>query len=67
MSEDRLEQQEIVKLAAVAGAKAAMETLEKERQRDRREMADRRLRNTKLLLRNYRMFCAHVDHAVYEV
>lgn len=67
MSEDRLEQQEIVKLAAVVGAKAAMEALEKERQRDRREMADRRLRNTKLLLRNYRMFCAHVDHAVYEV
>lgn len=67
MSEEKLNQQEIVKLAAEAGAKAAMETLEKERQRDRREMADRRLRNTKLLLRNYRVFCAHVDNAVYEV
>lgn len=63
MSEEKLNQQEIVKLAAEAGAKAAMETLEKERQRDRREMADRRLRNTKLLLRNYRVFCAHVDNA----
>ena len=44
-----------------------METLERERQRDRREMADRRLRNTKLLLRNYRVFRAHVSNAVYEV
>ena len=40
---DKLSSQEIVKLAAEAGAKAAMETLEKERQRDRRDMADRRL------------------------
>lgn len=58
---------EIVKLAAEAGAKAAMETLEKERQRDRKEVADRRLRNTKLLLRNYRVFQAHVANAVFEV
>jgi PleD family two-component response regulator len=30
-------------------------------------MADRRLRNTKLLLRNYRVFRAHVENAVFEV
>lgn len=58
---------DIVKLAAEAGAKAAMETLEKERQRDRKEAVDRRLRNTKLLLRNYRVFQTHVANAVYEV
>lgn len=62
-----MNQEEIIKLAAETGAKVAMETLEKERQRDRREMADRRLRNTKLLLRNYRTFLAHVDNAVYTV
>lgn len=67
MSKEKLSTQDIVRMAAEAGAKAAMETLEKERQRDRREMADRRLRNTKLLLRNYRIFRAHVSNAVYEV
>lgn len=67
MSQDRLKQQDIVKLAAETGAKAAMETLEKERLRERRDMADRRLRNTKLLLRNYRVFCAHAANAVYEI
>lgn len=38
-----MNQEEIIKLAAEAGAKAAMETLDRERQRDRQEMADRRL------------------------
>lgn len=59
-------QEEIVRLAAEAGARAAMETLEKERQKERLEMSDRRLRNTKLLLRNYRVFKDHAANAVYE-
>jgi CheY-like chemotaxis protein len=67
MSEERLNTQDIVKMAAEIGAKAALETLEKEHQRERREMADRRLRNTKLLLRNFRVFQAHVENAVFEV
>lgn len=60
-------QEEIIRLAAEAGAKAAMETLEKERQKETLEMSDRRLRNTKLLLRNYRVFKDHAANAVYEV
>lgn len=64
---DKLSSREIVQLAAEAGAKAAMETLEKERQRDRRDMADRRLRNTKLLLRNYRIFRDHAKNAVFTI
>ncbi len=60
-------QEEIIRLAAEAGAKAAMETLEKERQKESLEMSDRRLRNTKLLLRNYRVFKDHAANAVYEV
>lgn len=60
-------QEEIIRLAAEAGAKAAMETLEKERQKESLEMSDRRLRNTKLLLRNYRTFKDHAANAVYEV
>lgn len=56
----------LVRLAAEAGAKAAMETLEKERQRDRKSRYDRRLRNTKLLLRNFRMFKEHCENAVFD-
>ena len=56
----------VSQLAAEAGARVALERIEKERQQDRKEMADRRLRNTKLLLRNYRLFKAHVENAVYE-
>ena len=62
-----MNQEEIIRLAAEAGAKAALETYEKERQRESREMSDRRLRNTKLLLENYRIFKAHAANAVYEV
>lgn len=69
MSEAKLTDEQIAlvsRLAAEAGAKAALETLEKERQRESREMSDRRLRNTKLLLRNYRVIKEHADNAVYE-
>lgn len=57
----------LVKIAAEAGAKAAMETLEKEKQKARKSRHDRRLRNTKLLLRNFRMFREHCKNAVFEV
>ena len=67
MSEEKLNVQEIVKLSAETGANAAMETLNRERARERKELADSRLRNTKLLLRNYRVFCAHAENAVYDV
>ena len=62
-----MNQEEIIKIAAEAGAKAAMETLNRERQRDRQELTDRRLWNTKLLLKNYRSFEAHVANAVFTV
>lgn len=61
-----MNQQEIVKLAAHEGAKAALEELERQRKRDAQEKSDRRLRNVKLLLRNYRMLREHIENAVYE-
>lgn len=64
---EQLSSRDIVQLAAEVGAKAALEALEKERQRNRKDMVDRRLRNTKLLLRNYRIFKAHAENAVYEI
>ena len=66
MNDTHLTEAQIVQMAAEAGARAAMERVEAERQQDLRDRVDRRLRNTKLLLRNYRLFKAHVDHAVWE-
>ena len=60
-----LTEEEIVKLAAKAASKATMERLEKERQKEKETRYDRRLHNTKLLLRNYRMLAAYVEEAVY--
>lgn len=64
---EMLSSHDIIKLAAEAGAKAAMDKLEQERKRDRAELADRRLRNTKLLLRYFRVFRAYADNAVYQI
>lgn len=58
---------EMIRIAAEAGAKAAMEKLEKERKKDAEERVDRRLHNTRLLLKNYRLFRKHTDNAVYQV
>ena len=56
----------IVKLAAEAGAKAGIAAFEKELKKTQNERSDRRLRNTKLLLRNFRMFKAHAANAVFD-
>lgn len=53
------------RVAAEIGAKAAMERLEKEKQAMYHKATDRRLRNTKLLLRNYRMLRENADNSVY--
>lgn len=58
--------EEIVRLAAETGAKAAMEKLKQEREQEMVNRRSLRLHNTKLLLRNYRSFKAHAEHAVYE-
>lgn len=61
------EMDRIAAIAAEAGARAAMEKLENERRREVQERVDRRLRNTRLLLKNYRLFKKHTDNAVYQV
>ena len=58
---------ELIRIAAEAGAKAAMERMDKERRKDSEERMDRRLHNTRLLLKNYRLFKKHTDNAVYQV
>ena len=57
---------ELVKVAAETGAKAAMEQMDKERQKAQKSRANRRLHNTKLLLRNYRMFSEHISNSIFE-
>ncbi len=46
---------------AKAAAQVALEYLDKEKQRRQKVKRDQRLRNTKLLLKNYRSFVAHCE------
>ncbi len=56
---------DIYERAAAIGAKEALKTFEQERKREYNSRADRRLRNTKLLLRNYHMLKEHAENSVY--
>ena len=51
--------------AAEIGAKAAMERLEQEKKSMYHRAIDRRLHNTKLLLKNYRMLRENADNSIY--
>ena len=55
----------IIRLAAEVGAKTALKEFESEMAKAKNERSDRRLRNTKLLLRNFRMFKVHAENAIY--
>lgn len=52
--------------AASIGARAGIEAFERAKRVANRDLTDRRLRNVKLLLRNYRAFKDHVENAVAE-
>lgn len=56
---------EICERAAAIGAKEALKTFEQERKKTKGKRADRRLRNTKLLLRNYHMLKEHAEYSVF--
>lgn len=51
--------------AARIGANAAMEKLEKERRKEGKKWIDKRLHNTKLLLKNYHLLKMSVGNAIY--
>jgi hypothetical protein len=57
--------QELNEKAAAVGAKEALKIYEKERKKEFSKRADRRLRNTKLLLRNYHMLKEHAENSVF--
>lgn len=48
-----------------AGVKAAMDYLADEREKAKRSRYDRRLHNTRLLLKNYRSFMKHAEGAIF--
>lgn len=56
---------EIYENAASIGAKEALKTFRQERKCEKDRRSDRRLRNTKLLLRNYRMLKEHAENSVF--
>ena len=55
----------IYERAAEIGAKEALKAYEQERKKEQGKRADRRLRNTKLLLRNYHMLKEHAENSVF--
>ena len=55
------------RVASEKAAEIAINVYERQKSRDARQRVDRRLRNTKLLLDNYRCFVAHVNNAVYDI
>lgn len=56
---------DIYEKAAVIGAKEALKVLEQERKKEYGKRANRRLRNTKLLLRNYHTLKEHAENSVF--
>jgi hypothetical protein len=58
-----LNKDQIVKLAV----ETALDFLNKEQERQAKSRHDRRLRNTKLLLRNYYLLKAHCEKSIYSV
>lgn len=58
---------ETIRIAAEAGARAAMDRWEKEKAKMVTEHADQRLHNTRMLLKNYRRFRDYAENAVFQV
>jgi len=59
-----MNQKETIELAVIAGVKAANERFEELKKQFVSENKDKRLHNTKLLIRNYRMFKTHAEKSL---
>jgi len=55
------------KVATEKAAEVAIDAYNRQKNKDAKQRIDRRLRNTRLLLKNYRVFVDHVQYAVYEI
>ena len=56
----------LIRIAATAGAQAALRTVEEKEELERKNRYDRKLHNTRLLLKNYRLFNEHINNATYK-
>lgn len=56
--------EQAIRQGVEAGVKAGAEYIEDQRRQAKKDRYDRRLHNTRLLLKNYRRFRAHVDEGV---
>ncbi len=65
MNEKNYTVDEIIKIGTEVGIKAGMEYIRKEKEQRKKGRYDRRLRNTKLLLREYRTLKIHSKDAIY--
>ena len=65
MSKKTVNHNDIARIAAEVGARAGVMAYEEQRLRAKKERVDRRLRNTRLLLRKYRVFKLHCNNAVF--
>ncbi len=63
-SEDNFES--LVKMIATVASQAALMTVEKKNEHDRKERQKVKLRNTRLLLEKYRIFNEHIDNATFK-
>ena len=58
---------QVIKLSAETGAKTAIEHVDKEQAKRKRLSAERRVEDTKQLLRNFRIFAGIAEQAVYTI
>ena len=63
---NELEFERMMKEAAKIGATTAIEKLGEEKAKHKREMGKRKLHNTELLMRNYRVLKVHTDNSVFD-
>ena len=61
-----LTKEEVARIAAEAGTKAGIEAFQRAQLQYRKETNDRRLHNTKMLLRSYRKLKLHCEKSVYQ-
>ena len=64
LTEDELNK--LIKDAGAAGAKVALKKLEEKKNALHKEIMDKRLHNTKLLLENYRLLKLNMENSIYE-
>jgi len=57
---------ETIQAITLAASTTAISEFEKLKEQNRKEQSDKRLRNTKLLIKNYRKFADYNSHAIYE-